>query len=82
MNLVLNSFNNKLPNRPDKILRNKKDKTCLPIDTAIPNDSNINTEETEKLNNYKDLEVEVSRMWKVRTNVVPVTTGASGIIKK
>jgi hypothetical protein len=32
------------------------------IDIAIPDDSNFNTKETEKLNKYKDLEIEVSRM--------------------
>jgi hypothetical protein len=44
----------------------------LLIDTAIPDDSNINTKETEKLSKYKDLEIEVSRMWKVRTKIVPI----------
>jgi hypothetical protein len=80
---VLNSFNknNKIPKGPDKILRDKKEKTCLLIDVDIPDDSNINTEEIERLNKYKDLEIAVSRMWKVRTKIVPVTTGALGTIK-
>ena len=50
------------------------------IDIAIPDDFNINTKETEKLSKYKDLEIEVSRMWKVRTKTVPVITGALGTI--
>jgi hypothetical protein len=29
---------------------------------AIPDDSNVNTEETEKLRKYKDLMIEFSRM--------------------
>jgi len=29
----------------------------------------------------KDLEIEFSRMWKVRTKIVPVITGALGTIK-
>ena len=57
-------------------------KTCLLIGIAIPDDSNVNTKETEKLSKYKYLEIEVSRMWKVRTKIVPVTTGALGTIKK
>jgi hypothetical protein len=44
------------------------------IDTAIPNDSNVNTKETEKLSKYKNLEIKVSRMWKVRTKL--------GIVKR
>jgi hypothetical protein len=33
-------------------------KTCLLIDITIPDYSNINTKETEKLSKYKDLEFE------------------------
>ena len=54
-------------------------KTCLLIDTGIPDDSNANTKENEKLSKFKDLEMEVSRMWKVRTTV-PVMTEALGTI--
>jgi len=49
---------------------------------AIPADSNGNTKETEKRSKYKDLEIEVGRMWKVRTKIVPVVIGALGTIKK
>ena len=45
------------------------------------NDLNVNTKETEKLSSYKDLEIGVSRMWKVRTKIVPVIIGALGTIK-
>jgi hypothetical protein len=41
----------------------KKEKTHLLIDIAIPDDSHVNTKETEKLSKYKDLENAVSRMW-------------------
>jgi hypothetical protein len=30
-----------LANRPDIIIKNKKDKTCLLIDVAIPSDKNV-----------------------------------------
>jgi hypothetical protein len=49
---------------------------------VIPDDSNVNTKETEILHKYKDLEIKVSRMWKLRTKIVPVITGALGIFKK
>jgi len=52
-----------LANRPDIVLLDKVENKCLLIDMAIPDDSNINTKETEKLSKYKDLEIEVSRMW-------------------
>jgi len=38
--------------------------------------------ETEKPSKYKDLAIEGSRMWKVRTKIVPVIIGALGKIKK
>jgi hypothetical protein len=52
-----------LANLPDIVLFDKKKKeTCLLINIAITDDSNVNTKETEKLTKYKDLEIEVSRM--------------------
>jgi hypothetical protein len=49
---------------------------------AIPDDSNINRKEIEKLSKYKDLEIDFSRMWKVRTRIVPIIITALGTIKK
>ena len=60
----------------------KKEKICLPIDIAIPDDSNVNTKESEKLSMFEDLEFEFSRMWKLRTKIVPVTIGTLETIKK
>ena len=68
--------------KPNRVLHDKIKKNCLLNETAMPNDSNINTKETEKLSKYKDLEIAVKRMSKVRTKVVPVITGALGTIKK
>jgi hypothetical protein len=42
-----------LANRPDIIVKNKKDKTCLLIDVAIPSDKNIIQKEAEKKLNIK-----------------------------
>ena len=39
------------------------------------------TTRTEKLSRYKDLVIEIRKMWKVKTEIVPVTNGASGTIK-
>jgi hypothetical protein len=62
-------------NQPDTVLHDKK-QICLLFDIAIQDDLNINTKETEKLCKYKDLEIKISRMWKVRTKTVPVITAA------
>ena len=67
-----------LAKRPVIALHDEKEETCRLIDIAIADDSNFNTKESEKLSKYKDLEVEVNRMWKMRTEIVPVITGALG----
>jgi hypothetical protein len=45
------------------------------------NNYNI-TKETAELSKCKDLEVEISRIWTVRTKIVPVIIGALETIKK
>ena len=54
-----------LTHQPDIVLHDEKEKTCLLFDISIPDDAKFNTKETEKLGNYKELEIEVSRMWKM-----------------
>ena len=69
-------------NRPDIVLKNKKDKTCLLIDMTTPLDTNTLFKTTEKLTKYNDLEIEVERMWGLKITTVPVVMGALGTIKR
>jgi hypothetical protein len=46
-------------NRPDIIIKNKKEKTCTPIDLAIPADRNVVQKEVEKKLKYKSLGIEI-----------------------
>jgi hypothetical protein len=46
-------------NRPDIIIKNKKDKICLLIDVAIPSDRNVVNKEAEKKSKYKNLSIEI-----------------------
>ena len=71
-----------MANRPDIVLRNKNDKTCLLIDKTVPFDTNTSVKITEKLNKYTDLEIEVEQMWGLKTTTVPVVMGALSTIKK
>ena len=49
---------------------------------SIPSDGNIALKDIEKRSKYKDLELEIQRMRKMKTAVIPVVVGALGIIKK
>ena len=68
-------------NRPDTVLKNKRDKTCLLIDMTIPLDTNTSVKTTEKLTKCK-MEIEFERIWGLKTTTVRVVVGALGTIKK
>jgi len=38
--------------------------------------------ETKKILRYKDLTIEIQRIWNVKTKVIPVILGATGTISK
>jgi len=42
------------------------------IDAAISGDRNVIKKEAEKILKYKDLTIELQRMWNVKTKVIPV----------
>jgi hypothetical protein len=52
------------------------------IAVAISGDRNMIKKEAEKILNYKDLTIEIQRMWNVKTRVIPVIIGATGNISK
>ena len=68
-------------NRPDIVIKDKTNNTCLFIDMSIPSDRNVSAKVFEKLSKYKDLEIEVEKMWHLKTKSLPVV-GALGLIKK
>ena len=45
------------------------------MDVAVPADVNVLKKETEKRLNYKDLQIEISRIWNVKTKVVAAVVG-------
>jgi hypothetical protein len=46
------------------------------------NNNNVIKKEAEKILKYKDLTIEIQRMWNVKTKVIPVIIGATGTIQK
>ena len=69
-------------NRPDIIVKDCKKKTFLLIDMTVPSDRNLSLNEYEKISKYKDLEIEIQKMWHLKAIVIPVVVGALGMIKK
>ena len=69
-------------NRPDIVILNKKSRSCLLIDVAIPNDHNIKEKEEKKIKKYTDLRLEVSKIWNCSSKVIPVIVGALGLVTK
>ena len=69
-------------NKPDIIIKDHINSTCQLIDMTIPSDRNVSIKEVEKFSKYKDLEIEIGKMWKMKVTTIPVVIGALGAIKK
>jgi len=52
------------------------------IDVANSGDRNVIKKEAEKILKYKDLTIEIQRMWNVTTKVIPVIIGETETISK
>ena len=49
---------------------------------TVQSDRNIALKDIDKKSKYKDLELEIQRMWHTKTVVIPVVVGALGTVKK
>jgi hypothetical protein len=49
---------------------------------TIPSDKNVIQKEAEKKLQYKNLSIEIQRMWNMKCFVIPVIIGATGIVSK
>jgi len=65
---------------PDIIIRDNEKGTCMLIEVAISGDRNVFKKEAEKILKYKNLTIEIQRMWNVKTKMIPVIIGATGTV--
>ena len=69
--------------RPDIVIIDKKEKSCIIVDIAVPADGRVHEKEREKVEEYQDLRREIGRLWQLRkVQVVPVVVGALGSVTK
>ena len=66
----------------DIIIGGNEKRKCMLIDVTISGDRNVIKKEAEKTVNYKNLIIEILRVWNVKAKVIPVTTAANGIISQ
>lgn len=49
---------------------------------TIPSARNITLKEVEKKSKYKDPDLEIQKVWQMKTEVIPVVVGALDTVKK
>ena len=69
-------------NRTGILIKHKQNKTSQLRDMSVLSDGNISAKESERLSRHKDLEIEIAKMWKMKTKIIPVIPGTLGMIKK
>ena len=69
-------------NKPYKVVKDHQSKACYIIDISAPSERNMALKEVEKLSKYKDLEIEINRMWNMNIIVIPVVIRNLGMITK
>ena len=66
-----------MANRPDIIIRNRKEEMCILISVAIQMDRNVIQKKAE--NKYKSLCTEIQQMWNIKC-MIPVVIGATKVV--
>ena len=67
-------------NRPDIVLKDKKEKITYLIDVAVPGTNDmVNTIRT-KIDKYRELAEEIQRTWRTRREILPIVITATGVV--
>ena len=68
-------------NKPDILVHDTNKRTCTIIDVAVPICANMVSKTAEKLCKYKDLEIEIQKLWNLaEVQTIPIVVGALGTI--
>ena len=65
---------------PDIVVIDKLQNVVQIVDVAVPSDCNVTMKEIEKIEKYKDLSVELSSLWKMKCEVIPIVVGGLGCV--
>ena len=71
-----------LARTPDRIIINKKKRTCKIVDFAVLADHRIKLKECEKKDKYHDLARELKKLWNMLVTIIPIVIGAFGTVTK
>ena len=64
------------------MIKDHGNRCCKIIEVSVPSDQNTSTKVTEKISKYKDLEIEITKIRRVKTEIVPVIVGELALISK
>ena len=64
------------------VVKNLNDKSCFLINMFVPSDTNVLHKIFENLSKYKDLKIEVTKMWHLKTITLPLAIGALVMVAK
>ena len=66
---------------PDLVVWDQGEQCARIIDVAVPMDRNMVRKYAKKLTNYRDLEIEIKKCWKLKSvKTTPIIVGALGTI--
>ena len=67
------NWNLLLKQRPP--IKDHKNNSCLLVQLMFPMDKNLFSGEFGKISKYKDLEIEIERMWHLKPTLIPAVVG-------
>ena len=64
------------------MIKDHASRCCKLMEVSVPSDQNTSTKVTENISKYKDLEIEITKIRRVKTEIVPVIVSELALISK